>query len=295
MRWIVGFLLVGAAGLKAAQLIADPLVSATPPGGPVVLQLQVVAELAVGAMALSGVYWRQLRLVAAVLFAGFAGYSLYLAVSGATSCGCFGELKVHPWWTFALDLAVLMGLIASVARGVAHVPMAPRARGKLASTTAYVAVATCSVAALAWYAVHRNAQAASAGGEIVLLEPTEWIGEPLPLAESIDADLSQGEWIVLLHRYDCPKCIEATPHYERLAAVRRVALVEVPPYCAGAAESGLALHLRLTDDREWLVQTPVEIQIKDGVVLDASTELPAIAPTARSVIQKPRGYPSNLL
>lgn len=45
------------------------------------------------------------------LFGILAGASLYLALAGQASCGCFGQIVVHPWWTFALDGAVVAALL----------------------------------------------------------------------------------------------------------------------------------------------------------------------------------------
>src|SRR5688500_6399704 len=110
MRWVVGLLLVSAAVLKTAQLVAEPSDTLTTPFGGWLVPVQVGAELGIGLVALSGSYWRQIRALALVMFVGFAGYSLYLALSGASSCGCFGPVAVHPWWTFSLDVAVVFGL-----------------------------------------------------------------------------------------------------------------------------------------------------------------------------------------
>jgi len=109
-----------------------------------------------------------------------------------------------------------------------------------------------------------------------MLQPETWIGKPLPIAEYIDADLSSGDWTILLHRHDCPEFQEAVPRYEDLAYQRNIAIVEMPPYNSELVADGPALHARLPDDREWFVQTPVEIQLDDGIVVNASTELPVI-------------------
>lgn len=81
----------------------------------------------------------------------------------------------------------------------------------------------------------------------------------------------------MLHRHDCPECQQAAPQYEVLADTQKVVIIEMPPYGGERLEEGPALHARMPNDREWYAQTPVEIRIKNGVVLDASTDLPAIA------------------
>ena len=65
----------------------------------------------------------------------------------------------------------------------------------------------------------------------MVLEPENWVGQRLPIADSLDIDLSAGNWTVLLHRHDCPVCREQVPRYEmRATAGEQIAIVEVPPY-----------------------------------------------------------------
>ena len=112
-----------------------------------------------------------------------------------------------------------------------------------------------------------SARGLTTSGNLVILEPEKWIGQKLPIAEFTDADLSNGEWTVVLHRHDCPACQEAIPHFEQLALMgRRVALIEIPPYGYSPSGGSACFCCRLKDDQEWFVETPVEIQLLDGVV-----------------------------
>jgi hypothetical protein len=121
---------------------------------------------------------------------------------------------------------------------------------------------------------------------LVILEPEKWIGHPFPLAEHLNPaiDVSTGRWIVVLHQHDCPKCQEAAPKYALLAEnlprtedAPRVMLVEVSSHTAGHGEGAAYYSAKLTDEREWFVETPVEILLKDGAVEDVSTGLPSIS------------------
>jgi len=292
MRWIVGVLLIGAATLKAIELLSEPAVALTSPMGPWFLSAEVGVELGIGLVMLSGLYWRQVRWLALLLFTAFAAYSLSLALGGAASCGCFGSLKVHPWWTFMLDVAIVLGLVVSVWNGRRDPPLertwqAPSLANRQTAIVAIAGLSILSTAVLVRFAASRIATAGdlfSTAGELVILEPDQWVGQKLPIAAFIDFDLSQGNWIVLLHRHDCPDCQAAVPQYEELATHdlgRRVALVEVPPYDESVAGGPSASHrARLSNDREWFVQTPVEIQLSDGIVTSASTELPALHASA---------------
>ena len=115
-------------------------------------------------------------------------------------------------------------------------------------------------------------------GDLYILEPETWIGQLFPLREHIDIDVSQGNWVLLMHRHDCPKCQEAIPRYEQLAMLGpndQVAIVEVPPHdTLHETLSDYCLVGRLSDDRDWFVETPIEIRLADGLVVSASTDLP---------------------
>lgn len=305
MNCLIGLILIFAAAFKALELFQNPAAFLQKEFTSPIIPFLIAGELGIGFLALYGVYWKQLRMVAMTLFTMFAGYSLYLALQGAESCGCFGSVKVNPWWTLGLDVVVVAGLVVEWwwEKPVEFSPspkLSPGCGGeglwKLFGV-GVVSVALCLM--LVWHTkpvVHADGLLQTVSG-LTILEPEEWNGRPFPLKESIDADLSQGEWLVVLHRHDCHDCQKAMPLYEELAASgagKRVALVEVPPFGeedsspqylsklvspVPARREGEGLNLvvgRLTPGREWFVQTPVEIRIKDGVVVAASRELPGI-------------------
>lgn len=282
MRWLVGILLVGAAVLKAIELVNEPAAVVVRPWEVWVLPIQVGTELAIGVFALSGLYWRKLRWPLILVFICFAGRSLYLAAIGANSCGCFGVLQIHPWWSFLLDLAVVLGLIVPIVSGRRQLNIessdarfnSSSARSfRRIAVTAVVAILLMLIVFLARYTDRHTALAARAAGspvDLVILEPERWIGRKLPVAESIDIDLSKGKWIVLLHRHDCPVCRDMLPRYENLASAgQRVALVEVPPYGDFGPRVSACRYGQLRNDRTWFVETPLEFELKDGLVTAA--------------------------
>ncbi len=294
MRWFVGFLLVAAAMLKAAQLYQHPSSALTDDFSRYWVPLLIGSELGLGLAAIAGMYWRQLRLLAMVLFASFACYSLLMAVQGAASCGCFGSLKINPWWTFVLDLIVFAGLFAEYRTTWQEKSFLETTIKSYSPRAGLIGTAMLSMTVafgLAWHVAPHHQKNSQEGfqtvGDLIVLEPEDWPGKKFPLLEHIDLDVSQGTWVVLLHRHDCPKCQEVLPQYEQLAmqAAERyqVAIVEVPPHDA--------MHIlpknhcrtgKLTDLQEWFVQTPVEIELENGVVTAASTELPFLNRTAMS-------------
>ena len=65
-----------------------------------------------------------------------------------------------------------------------------------------------------------------------------------------------------------------------LKAAQVIALIEMPPYGGEPVCQGPAPRVRMSGDREWLVQMPVEVRLNDGIVVSASTDLPALAESA---------------
>lgn len=285
VRLIAGLLLFAAAVLRANQLLNEPTATIVQPTGSLLSAVQVAAELVIGLLVLSGAYWRALRWFTVVLFAGFAIYSVYLALKGAGSCGCFGPVHVHPWATFILDLAMVAGLIMAALRD-RNSFLASTNESETRAAWFWIdrrkliaAVSALGVVTVAFFirSVERptavaNGITATASG-LVLLEPEKWIGQKLPIAEFVDTDLSNGDWIAVLHRHDCPACEEAVPRYEQLAATgQRIALIEIPPFgYSRTSGSSTCRYSRLTNDREWFVQTPVEIRIENGIVTTVKT------------------------
>jgi hypothetical protein len=273
MRWLAGLLLVLAAVLKAVQVWYDPSSSLTYPWGGLLLSIQIGTEFVIGFFVLSKVYWRGIRWVVISLFSAFAAYSLYLAANRAASCGCFGPIRISPWWSFSLDLTVVLGLLISASR---LEPIAEAKFGHLAwckfhrmAILVLITVAVLGTAFAIWSVGRRTwvGRDLLAIGSASILEPEEWVGKYLPIADFLDTDLSSGEWIAVLYRHDCPDCLEILPHYQQLALMnQRIALVEVPPYGdLTSAENGCH-RCRLKNDRDWFVQTPVELRLRDGVV-----------------------------
>ena len=107
---LTGVLLLLAAGLKA---VSDSTTGITLPGVSASwLHLVSIAyQIALGSWLVSGAARPGAWLVACVTFALFLAVSLYNVRVGSASCGCFGELSVHPWWAAGLDMIVLLALL----------------------------------------------------------------------------------------------------------------------------------------------------------------------------------------
>lgn len=290
MSYFVGSLLVLAAGLKSWQVANSPGLLVYSSYSDFFHIVQIGIEFAVGIMALLGVNWAQVRALATGLFTAFAIYSFVLAIRGVNSCGCFGAVEVSPWWTFCVDLAVVVGLMGEKWLEVKQLDLNVSLRSCFHEKRVKHVwlLAICSVAWVLFLAsvMHlRPMQNAynpifQAVANRTILTPESWINQSFPLKDMIDVDLSKGDWIVLLHRQDCLDCQIAVPQYEELSHKLRtasIALLEVPS--SKSAENSMYFSCtfgRLSPDREWFVQTPVEIRIRDGIVVDASKELRTI-------------------
>jgi hypothetical protein len=243
-------------------------------------------ELVIGLL-LVGRVWTPWAWGAAVaLFASFAGISLLRALAGLESCGCFGAIRVNPWVTLAIDVAILGGLWLGRRRFFAEAKASglPPTRGWI------VACVVMAVGSLGMLTANRPERLMAStplldDEGLVILEPSEWIGKPFPLVPYLEpkVDLSAGRWIVVLYHHDCPKCHEALPEYERLARetgssrADGILAVEVPPFGPKERVGSTALkHARLSEAREWFVQAPVEISLVNGVVQGASLDLPSL-------------------
>jgi hypothetical protein len=113
---LAAMLLLAGASFKAWSLyfgitVAEALFSSPTP------QVALIQfELILALWLLSGWRARAARGFAALTFTVFAATSLYLALQGRASCGCFGTLSINPWLMFAVDVVMAALLLAMNAR-----------------------------------------------------------------------------------------------------------------------------------------------------------------------------------
>jgi hypothetical protein len=110
VRMALGLFLLVAAGLKAHSLATDPLSQDAFFASPRLLIATIEVEIVLGLWLLSGWFVRAAWVTALGFFGVLAGVSLYLALAGQRSCGCFGQVTVSPWATFSLDIAAVAAL-----------------------------------------------------------------------------------------------------------------------------------------------------------------------------------------
>lgn len=276
-RILLGVVLLAAAVLKAQELEAGPRAL----GGDRPVRWLLVGivgfEFIYGLWLLMGLHPKSTWRLTLGVFATLAFVALYKAVSGESSCGCFGKAKLSPWYAVVFDVAAVSALLRFRPSGT----RCPTVRSS--PMRAAVLVAVVLWMGVPWFSQmgsFRSASLDDSDGAVVTLEPEAWTGSCFPLLKHIDIgdELAEGYWAVVLYHHDCSACQRMIPKYERLARdwagrsdAPRIALIEMPPY-GGAGDNitsrGSQCVLgRLDDVKKWLITTPVEIRISDCIVL----------------------------
>ncbi len=127
LRVLLGIFLLTAAGLKIHGLFFDPSAQESILSSPRIQVATIEVEILLGWWLLSGRAIRAAWTVTLVFFGILASASLYLALAGQTSCGCFGRVAVNPWITFAIDVSAVAALLLCRPRQ-SHVPQGDFAR-----------------------------------------------------------------------------------------------------------------------------------------------------------------------
>jgi hypothetical protein len=273
---LVGLLLLVAAMLKTYQMASEPAVETSWVTSRW-FQIAVVEwELLLGLGLLTGVIPRATRLAAIVSFAVFAVYNVYQVSASEGSCGCFGKISIDPMYTLWLDVVVVLALLLwDPGFASTHGLVSSRTAGAFA----VFLLAGAGVALVMTGAVTSTLDKQgrlSGSGRWVIVDPGAWPGQRLPLLSYIDIgdQLSKGEWIVVFYRHNCHRCKAAMPRYRRDAeqmvekrSRARFALVEMSPYGDLGMSTEPCVRGKLSDGKRWLLDSPVELQIKDGIVL----------------------------
>jgi thiol-disulfide isomerase/thioredoxin len=298
---VLGLLLLTAAVLKAHELLTVPVANKDLWSWRPFLIFQVEFELAMGIWLLSGLFRPLAWLASLLCFSSFCCVTLYKALTGAVSCGCFGVVHVNPWITLlVIDLPAVIALglfrphpafapLLSFLRSLAFTGIGGRESIRhvvaelakpMPSLPRLAATAVLGLSALGLTtpipALHVPATVTVT---YEVLEPKTWVGKELPILKYIDIGekLRKGTWLVLLYHHDCPDCQKAIPQYEQMARdlagnedFLKIAFVAVPPYGQGLVSENCPCTLgRLPETKEWFVATPAVALLKDGQVTSA--------------------------
>lgn len=287
-----GALLLASAALRSRQYALVPTGLRAHWSIPGLEPLLIASEIFLGLWLISGTLPRASRRAAVGCFSAFACYTLCRALAGKADCGCFGQVHVNPWLTFALDVCVALALLA-LAKPFAKYAIPPNRwaarRWPLAAAAAIGLVAGFGVAALHPKVLPAaNGLATVGASKLVILEPHGWLGRRMPLLSHIVSEggrrplgrtLSAGAWIVMFYHASCGECQEAIPAYEGLA--RRMAMAGKKPHVAfirvpsdppnpvppGLFDSHLPLYGALDASHQWFATTPIAVQLRGGRVV----------------------------
>ncbi|MHC5116889.1 MAG: MauE/DoxX family redox-associated membrane protein [Planctomycetota bacterium] len=85
--------------------------------------IQIPLEFALGVWLVSGLFRKAAWSAGLVCYLGFIGVTLTKAITGAESCGCFGQIHVNPWITLAaIDVPLFLLLAIFRPKGTKLLP-----------------------------------------------------------------------------------------------------------------------------------------------------------------------------
>ncbi len=302
---ILGLVLLAAALMKVHELSAVPYLDQFPPRWALIVFTEF--EILFGLWLIlkpPKQYHRITWLVATCLFLLFACVTLFKALAGEASCGCFGRVEISPWYTLIFDSSIVALLLwfrpvenrIFAWRNILLSLHSLRSKDSAASILGVGFIWLVFCIPSAWIMVNfvetDTRSDLSVLGHIfegldnkpvVVLEPEKWIGKEFPLLGHIDIEerLNEGEWIVLLFHHDCPDCQKIISKYTKLKDVFsdkeglvHLALIESPPFSDLAeVDYRKSFHYakgRLDESLEWFVESPVEIQLSRGIVTNVA-------------------------
>ncbi|MBN1787977.1 MAG: hypothetical protein JW806_06240 [Sedimentisphaerales bacterium] len=271
VMWIAGLFLLVAGAMKVHQLLTEPIISEGFWESWAFFVIQVPLEIGLGIWLICGLFRKAAWLLATIAYGGFIVVTLYKAVMGIESCGCFGTVTVNPWITLVLiDVPIFLSLVIFRPKGQKLLPPPwPSAAHFFA-----IAIPTFILLPAIEYVLITNKQIKPTIEEVAIPQNV-W-----PMLEYIDIkdQLENGLWVVLLYHDDCPDCKIAMPLYEQMHESLEgndihFAFVEMPPY-GGTAEPLVNSQTkvacgRLGGEKKWYLQSPVVVVIDNGIVLKA--------------------------
>jgi hypothetical protein len=286
IHFLVGLMLLLSAGLKVYQLAYEPDDGRGFLNARWLLVGVVQWEFVLAVLLLSGLWPRQVHLVAAICLGLFSLVAAYKWLTGEATCGCFGKMHVKPIYTtlFDITLTALLIRFRSVPQ-IVEIRRISKLRFSVAAA-ALLALSGTSLTAIARYRPRTlvDEQDSWPRDSLVVLEPEQWIGKTFPLLNHIDVgeQLRSGHWKIVLYHSDCSACQAAIPKFEAMARTGsesatkvRVALIEMPPYAPPGASlvtpDTACLVGHLDTDKEWFAQTPVVLELELGKVVFESS------------------------
>jgi hypothetical protein len=264
---LIGWMLIVAALLKGVETATSPTADWSRSISGELSVALVGAEVFVGSWLVCGFYPAAGRVAAIGLFCSFAVVNSLQLASGVTRCGCLGPIRVSPWLTLAIDLMALVALAL-------FRPLRSRDTAISWHTVRFAVAWLACIGAVAGTATVRYSRTWSE--EIVIVEPTAWIGARLPLLDDIDVaeHLDEGDWLLVFYVPDCEACRAEIQRAEARARSEgfRLALITVQLNPSSGREHYVNNHEvvygQLRQGKSWMVRVPLTLRLRDGIVLE---------------------------
>jgi uncharacterized membrane protein YphA (DoxX/SURF4 family) len=221
---------------------------------------------------------------------------------GASSCGCFGAVKVSPWVTFVMDVTFLFGLVFLGRREprLTLTSSLPTSRVLIAGLWSLLCVVVAFGSGTPAPAVDDD----GADGPGVIGETTtpqlpadgyympqydQWIGQyfvDLDLASwtsNLPEDIDLGPQYVIFYRKDCEHCHELMVLYFGGSLDQPTTAIAVPERDGFPTENLQPFECpecrmaELPAGIDWFLQTPVLVRLMNGVV-ECAAEVDATSP-----------------
>ncbi len=266
----LGAILCIAAGLKLADLFVSPVEDIRT----ILTLLGSTVELLVGAAMVFRVRPAVSVPAGGLLFVMLAGVSLIGMTRGIASCGCLGAVTMPPWVLLAFDVGAAIALLGG--------PLTSgRSRIKRALAIGAAGIGTflagLGVGAIVYphptaAAAATSLEAVAAAGDVAI-DPDQLKGRPFVLIPfiRIDADLSRGEWKIILARPGCRLCerrLRGSACEPR--GQERVAVVLADDKEGWALpEECKAVLGHLGREKTWVFHPPLIVRLVDGRVTEA--------------------------
>ncbi len=112
---LAGLLLIAASALKAQEMLSICVPGWREHGiweSWEFFLFQIPLEFSLGVWLISGLFRKAAWLAGTLAYLGFIFVTLYKAMTGQSSCGCFGQIHVNPWLTVSLIDIPLFLLLA---------------------------------------------------------------------------------------------------------------------------------------------------------------------------------------
>jgi hypothetical protein len=265
-----------------------------------VLRFEIAVELIVAAVMV--LLPPLARWVGVAMLTAFVPVLIGDIALGASSCGCFGAIKVSPWVTLVTDVTFLFGLLVLGRREprLALTPNLPTSWVLIAGVWSLLSVVVAfGVPAPAPIAgAGSENRSATAGNGVMPALPTDgyympqyekWIGQgfrELDVASwtsNLPDDIDIGHQYVIFFRKDCEHCHELMAVHFGGSLEQPATAIAVPERDGFPTENVQPFdcpECRLAElpaGIDWFFQTPVLVRLADGVV-ECAAEVDATTP-----------------